>query len=390
MNKGRVREFKEPEKDIEINDFSKKKFAPQSRKKIQWAVNLFELWRSSRMSKSGTTYQIIQCDLRKLNGFCKRDLCYALCRFMREVKKIDGTEHPPNTIRELVIMIQMYLHENQIYWKLLDQEEFLELRNVVDNTMKQHHSQGLGMRKTSDVISLKHEDKLFTDGILGNDNPMKLLHTTMYMIGLHCALRGGVEHNNLRRPGCDSQFNFELDGNGVERLVYREDPLQKNNQGGLECKSKPKTVFIYEASNKARCPISIFKKYIGLLPESKSCRKMYLRCRKNPTPSVWYCDQPYGVNRIKANVKEICKEGGIVGNYSNHSLRATCASRMYDQNVPEQIIKKVTGHRSDCVRVYKRTGDGLKRAASGVIAGEVGLKRCKIEEKVKEIGTKTV
>ena len=245
-------------------------------------------------------------------------------------------------------------------------------------------SVNLNHLKTSDMISLRHEDKLFGEGILGEENPMQLLRTTMYIIGLHCALRGGVEHNNLRRPGCDSQFTFEFDANGIERLVYREDPLQKTNQGGLICKSKSKVVNVYSASNKARCPIAIFKKYIGLLPQTKSCRKLYLRVRKYPLPTVWYCDQPYGVNRIKANVKEICKEAGIVGNFTNHSLRATCASRMYDQNVPEQIIKEVTGHHSDCVRIYKRTGDHLKRAASGVIAGEVPCKVTKVEEKVKE------
>ena len=219
---------------------------------------------------------------------------------------------------------------------------------------------------------------------------MQLLQTTIYMIGLHCALRGGVEHNNLRRPGCNSQFSFEVDGNGVERLVYREDPLQKNNQGSLICKSKPKIVNVYAASNKAKCPIAIFKKYCGLLPQSKSCKKLYLRCRKYPVPSVWYCDQPYGINKINANVKEICKEGGIMCNFTNHSLRATCVSRMYDQNVPEQIIKQVTGHRSDCVRVNKRTGDNLKRAASGVIAGEVSSKKVKLDEEVNEKGEQCV
>ena len=29
----------------------------------------------------------------------KSDLCYALCRFVREVKKLNGKEFPPNTVR---------------------------------------------------------------------------------------------------------------------------------------------------------------------------------------------------------------------------------------------------------------------------------------------------
>ena len=340
-------------------------------------MNLYCDWRRNRLGKPGTDYSILQANLEMLNGFAMGDLCHALCRFVREVKKLDGSDYPPNTIRELVIMIQMYLHQNGIFWKLLDQQEFTALRNVVDNTMKQRHSEGLGVRKSSDVISLKHEDQLFRVGVLGQSTPLQLLRTVIYMIGLHCALRGGVEHNKLRRPGCNSQLSLEFDDRGIERLVYKEDPLQKTNQGGLMNKGKCKIVHIYGASDKNRCPIHLYKKYIGLLPQSMSCLKFYLRCKKKFCPSVWYCDQPYGVNKIKSTVKDICKEGGLTGNFTNHSLRASCASRMYDKNVPEQLIKEVTGHRSDCVRVYKRTGDHLKQAASNVVAGERPSKKVK-------------
>ena len=56
-----------------------------------------------------------------------------------------------------------------------------------------------------------------------------------------------------------------------------------------------------------------------------------------------------GLNRIKTLVKDVCNKAGLVGKFTNHSLRALCASRMFDNDVPEQIIKEVTGHRSECV-----------------------------------------
>ena len=111
--------------------------------------------------------------------------------------KIDGNEYPPNMIREIIIMIQMYLNEQSIYWKLLEDSQFIALRNVVDNTMKERHSEGLGVRKSSEIISVDNEELLFSSGVLGDDTPLKLLRTTIYMMGLHCALRGGIEHNKL-------------------------------------------------------------------------------------------------------------------------------------------------------------------------------------------------
>ena len=80
-------------------------------------------------------------------------------------------------------------------------------------------------------------------------------------------------------------------------------------------------------------------------------------------------------------VKDICSKVGLEGKFSNHSLRATCTSRMYANEVPEQIIKEVTGHRSDCVRQYKRTNDELREKAS-LTLGQPNNKKVKITNKL--------
>ena len=381
--------YRKPEEDQIINDFSRKKFAPQSRRKIKWAVNLYNGWRTNRIEQNWPSMQIVRADLNNVSQVKVEDLCYSLCRFVREIRKLNRSEYPPNTIRELVIMIQMYLNECGICWKLLDWPQFVNLRNVVDNTMKERHSMGLGVRTSAEVISLQQENLMFESGVLGEDTPIKLLRTVIYMVGLHCALRGGVEHSNLRRPGADSQFKITTDDRGKECLVYQEDPLQKTNQGGLEAKGTSKKVQVYAASNSCRCPIRLFKKYVNLLPESLKCKKLYLRVRKRISPKVWYCDQPYGINKIKSTVKDICKMSGIDGKFTNHSLRATCASRMFAKNVPEQIIKEITGHRSECVRTYKRTSDKLKEKASRTLSVQSQKKTVETVKSV-ESGEKNV
>ena len=42
---------------------------------------------------------------------------------------------------------------------------------------------------------------------------------------------------------------------------------------------------------------------------------------------------------------------------------------MFQSRVPEQIIKEVTHHRSECVRTYKRMCDDIKKNASETISG---------------------
>ena len=105
----------------------------------------------------------------------------------------------------------MHLYQNGIYWKLLDGEAFHGLRNVLDNLMKQRTAMGLGVRQPSTIISLEHENKLFSSGALVESNPETLLRIVIYMLGLHLALRGGVEHNRLRRPGVNCQIVTEVD-----------------------------------------------------------------------------------------------------------------------------------------------------------------------------------
>ena len=206
--------------------------------------------------------------------------------------------------------------------------------------------------------------------MIGIDTPLKLLRNVIYLLGMHLALRGGVEHNNLRR--LNSQLSVQNDSRGVECLVYREDPLQKTNQGGLLSKGKSKVVWIYPVENNPeRDPVFVYKKYLSLMPSGTSCSKLYLRPRKLPTPAIWYCDQAWGINKVRSAVREMCKEAGLLGKFTNHSLRATCASRMFDGHVPEQIIKETTGHRSNCMRYYKRTSSQLRQVASATLSKNV-------------------
>ena len=159
--------------------------------------------------------------------------------------------------------------------------------------------------------------------------------------------------------------------------MYREDPLSKTNQGGLAARTKkPKIVYVYPTSDMNRDPVSYYEKYIGLLAPDGKSKKLYSRCKKFVTPNQWFCNQPLGINQIKTAVKSMCKEAGIQGKFTNHSLRATCASRMFDNEIPEQIIKETTGHKSDCVRVYKRTSDKLHEQACSTIGKDPECADC--------------
>ena len=98
----------------------------------------------------------------------------------------------------------------------------------------------------------------------------------------------------------------------------------------------------------------------------------------NPTRTVWYCDSPIGVHVLQQTVGKLCAMAGFKGYFTNHSLRATAATRLYSAGVDEQLITEKTGHRSSAVRSYKRTSDQQLSEISHILQGQSTSKKEKI------------
>ena len=71
---------------------------------------------------------------------------------------------------------------------------------------------------------------------------------------------------------------------------------------------------------------------------------------------IWFSQQPIGHNKLQNTVTRLCKAVGIEKFKTNLSFQATTATRLYHNNVDEQLIMECTGHRSiDGIRCYKQT-----------------------------------
>ena len=65
----------------------------------------------------------------------------------------------------------------------------------------------------------------------------------------------------------------------------------------------------------------------------------------------------------------MCQEAGVDGKKTNHSLRATGATQLYQSGVPEKLIQERTGHRSlEALRVYERTNKAQHKAVSSTLS----------------------
>ena len=82
-------------------------------------------------------------------------------------------------------------------------------------------------------------------------------------------------------------------------------------------------------------------------------------------------------------MKDVCKEAGVEKKYTNHSLRATGATRLFQSGTPENVIMERSGHRSlDGVRQYERVSQDQHIAAQAILNVTDGYKS--FDSEVKE------
>ena len=143
--------------------------------------------------------------------------------------------------------------------------------------------------------------------------------------------------------------------------MYTEN-YSKNNQGGLQHrKVQPKCVTYYgNESNPDRCLVRLYQLYISHRPTNVP--HFYLTPLRKKIDDVWYSKVPVGHNTLSQTVGRLCKLAGITGFKTNHSLRVTSATRLFQSGIDEQLIMSHTGHRSiDGVRSYKRISEEQKK-----------------------------
>ena len=112
-------------------------------------------------------------------------------------------------------------------------------------------------------------------------------------------------------------------------------------------------------------------KNFGSVPEETSIRaKSYLFVPSQLySDKPWFINSPVSINTLNSILSTISQQAGVNTQYTNHSLRATSATRMYLKNVPEKLISEKTGHRSlTALRVYERTSCVQEQAVTKAVS----------------------
>ena len=79
--------------------------------------------------------------------------------FVAEVKNLTGDDYYPNTLYELVTSLQHHIRSNGTPINFLEDNNFYEMRQILDAKMKELSAKGLGSKKRQTEIITEEEEK---------------------------------------------------------------------------------------------------------------------------------------------------------------------------------------------------------------------------------------
>ena len=360
--------FLSPEEEAALSDKCIPKNTATSTK---WAVANFESWRKRR-NEGFVREPGRQVPDGLLLGVDNALLCKWLCCYVAEARKQDGSLFPPKSLYLLLTGLLRFMRSKNPHCpNFLDTEklEFVSFHNAMDNVFRKLRAQGISVdNKPTEAFSKDEIEQLWASRSLCSDTPKGLLRAVFFLNGIGFCLRGGEEHRNLKI----SQLKRE---NDPPKYVYTE-LASKNRAGGLaQLRVKNKSVSIFAAPEAGdRCHVFLLDLYFSKLPKEAFERDIFYL---QPISKVckpgqpWFTTTAVGKNTLAKMVKDVCADAGIGGNKTNHSLRATGATELYQAGVPEKVIQERTGHLSlTGLRQYERTSDKQHEAASHVLAAK--------------------
>ena len=162
--------------------------------------------------------------------------------FVSEAKRSDGSPYPPRTIYQLCGLLR-YSRSLQIDPpNFLDRTDtkFKKLHNTCDVIFRSLHDDDIGAKKKStQVITKEHEDKLWESGVLNTTTPDGLQKAVFFYLGKICCLRGGEEQRSLK----SSQFQRL---SNPERYIHTKHGSKNRDGGFYQLHVDNKSVLIFK------------------------------------------------------------------------------------------------------------------------------------------------
>ena len=333
-------------------------------------------------TKSTKTKEITDNDVRKFKAFLVNQgesrepfqmdvalLGAYLSKYIQQMKRTDGEEYEPQTVKGAVYSIERYLKENDYQeWKITTSPAFSLVQDVLKAKMTISKSSGKGNRPNRAMpVTEEDESRFWESGAFGFHHPLALLRVLFWYFTMLFGLRGRNEHHQMLWG--DVELKTGPDG---EYLEFTE-RLTKTRRGSDSGRAfKPK---IFPLEDKHKCPVEAFKLYASKRPtNSEPCSKFYLAINYQFERSGnWFKNAPLGVHSLGKLLSSAAKMVGITDKkIVNHSARKTAIKRLLDGGCPASYVTQLTGHKSvNSLASYSEACDTVQRKMARTVTENV-------------------
>ena len=223
---------------------------------------------------------------------------------------------------------------------------FKTTQNVLASQKRSLKQQGKGNKPNrADVVSLADKEKLWELGVMGMDTPESLLNLLWFATTKLLGFWGVRETRQLRW----GDFEWVMDTNGqVDHIVWTEREIKTRHGNNTRRAFAPK---LWPNTEKpGHCSIRAMELYPDKRPAHirTADSPFYLAINYNrpKVTSVWFKGNPMGVDTIGKFMRRMSAKAGLVGRFTNHSVRRSMCTQLVQAGVDSVLVTQLSGHKS--------------------------------------------
>ena len=330
---------------------------PENTKKCtNWGFHKFQRWAEKRN---------IVVDFKTITP---NELNEILRKFYAEVKSEKGTMLTPSSMTGIraAIMRTILSPPYSRNMNIISDREFATANDMFSAKAKLYYK--THNKKPTHKAYIEQSDMTLLGQYFANAlaDPVKLQEFNWFNICFQFGRRGREGWRELKKD----HFQINTDTKGHRYLTIILTESTKNNPGGHNQSSQDYSdVRMYEISSNPMDPVAAFEFYLEKLhPENPN---LFAKAKKTfMKDEVWYTKEVIGKNTLANIMKEISRKAGLSKSYTNHCVRASTVTHLYQAGVDTQQICSITKHKNEATLSHyiSASSDEQKRSASSILS----------------------
>ncbi|OCT72690.1 uncharacterized protein KIAA1958 isoform X1 [Xenopus laevis] len=301
---------------------------------------------------------------RKIEDIPHEELDLLLSKFILALKRKDGKEYEPHTVRCLIGSIDRYLKEQNYPQPILhgNNREFPLTNKTLSAKIKYLKKQGKGNHPNKgEALTDEDIENLYKTEILSLHNPSSLLNLLFFNNGIHFALRT-KEQYDLQW----GDITLKIDNKGNQYLEYNERRARTAENPQNVKVVKPRMYGTPETPE--RDPITAYIKFKNNRPPSMLApdSPFYLapNTKYNPGYSLWYRAMKIGIHKMRLMMTSMKIKASLPESrrIKNNLIRKTIMQNLTFHHLSLTEAEQQSGHMDiDYINNYSLVSEQIQQ-----------------------------